>query len=87
MTRRLHVALHKSTSAVSALRPKSAYIPFGGGTRTCIGKHLALMEARLILATMAKHVELSLVPGHQVVKDPTVTLAPRFGMQMRVRRL
>ncbi len=70
-----------------AARPKMAYLPFGGGTRTCVGKHLALMEARLILSTLAQHVELSLVAGHEVVKDPTVTLAPKHGMRMRVRRL
>lgn len=74
------------TPEAVAERPKSAYIPFGAGTRTCIGKHLALMEARLILATVFQEVELSLVPGHRVVKEPTVTLAPKFGMKMRVRR-
>jgi cytochrome P450 len=70
-----------------AARPKSSYVPFGGGTRTCVGKHLALMEARLILASVLQHVELDLAPGQIVAKDPTVTLAPKHGMRMTVRRL
>ncbi|HRE49358.1 MAG TPA: cytochrome P450 [Aggregatilineales bacterium] len=35
--------------------PKGVYFPFGMGGRVCIGNGFALMEAQLILATLARH--------------------------------
>jgi cytochrome P450 len=64
--------------------PKFAYFPFGGGPRGCIGQSFALMEAVLILATIAQRFRLTLAPGHRVEPWPTMTLRPRYGMRMLV---
>jgi cytochrome P450 len=61
-------------------RPRFAYFPFGGGQRLCIGSHLAMMEAQLILATLAQRYSVSLVPGHPVELGPLVTLRPKHGI-------
>ncbi|MCC7537221.1 MAG: cytochrome P450 [Deltaproteobacteria bacterium] len=66
--------------------PKLAYAPFGGGPRACIGKSFAMMESRLLLATIARRFRLELVPGHRVAIKPRVTLNPRYGMRMIARR-
>jgi cytochrome P450 len=66
-------------------RPRFAYFPFGGGARQCIGNHFALMEAQLVLATLAQRFTFDLVPGHPVEPDPTFTLRPRHGMLMTIR--
>lgn len=66
--------------------PPFAYYPFGGGARQCIGSHFALMEAQVILATLAQRFDLELEPGQTVLPDATFTLRPRQGIRMRIRR-
>jgi len=66
--------------------PKFAYFPFGGGPRLCIGASFAIMEANLLLATIAQRFQLRLVPGHPVDTLPSITLRPRHGMRMSLSR-
>ena len=70
----------------SANRPKFVYIPFGAGPRQCIGNHFALLEAHLIVATLAQRYRLRLVPGQRIEPWPLITLRPRFGMSMTIER-
>ena len=64
--------------------PKNVYFPFGGGPRICIGNHFAVMEAVLVLATLARRVRLARVPGRDVTLMPSITLRPRNGVSLRV---
>ncbi len=66
-------------------RHRFAYFPFGGGPRICIGSNFAMLEAQLLLATIAQHYELDLVPGHPVELEPLVTLRPKYGIMMTPR--
>ena len=66
----------------NADRPRFVYLPFGAGPRQCIGNQFALLEAQLIVATLAQIYRLRLVPGHRVEPWPLITLRPRFGMPM-----
>ncbi len=67
-------------------RHRSAYLPFGGGRRICIGTSFALMEATLITAMMSQRFVYDLVPGHPVEPEATLTLRPRRGIRMVARR-
>ena len=74
------------SSERSADRPKFVYLPFGAGPRQCIGNHFALIEAHLIVATLAQRYRLHLVPRHKVEPWALITLRPRFGMPMMIER-
>ncbi|MCE7982242.1 MAG: cytochrome P450 [Caldilinea sp. CFX5] len=67
--------------------PKYAYFPFGGGPRLCIGQQFAQMEAALMLATIVQRFDLTLVRGQKIVPQPSITMRPRYGLKMRVKRL
>ena len=61
--------------------PRFAYFPFGGGPRQCIGNSFALMEATLILATIAQKFRFKLVEGHPVKPLASITLRPQPGIR------
>ena len=56
--------------------PRGAFIPFGLGGRKCIGASFAMLEATLVLATIARRVRLEVAPG-DVGVQPAITLRPR----------
>jgi cytochrome P450 len=64
--------------------PRFAYFPFGGGPRQCIGNAFALMEAVLVLATIAQRFRLMLEPGQPVTPAPYISLRPEPGPRMRL---
>lgn len=67
-------------------RHKFAYYPFGGGSRICIGNQFALMEATLVLSTLAQRFHLEPAGDKPVEVDPTFTLRPKNGLPMRLVR-
>ena len=67
--------------------PRYAYIPFGLGPRSCIGGGFAKMEAALVLATLLQHVSIQCVPGFQLALKPVITLRPKAGLPVIVRRV
>jgi cytochrome P450 len=60
--------------------PRSAYFPFGGGQRVCIGAPFAMMEAILVLVTIVRRFRFALLPGRRVVPHPSLSLRPKDGV-------
>lgn len=71
---------------IEITRPKFAYFPFGAGTRVCIGKHFAWMEAMLVLSTLAQRWRVRYERTEAPVPEPLLTLRPKGGMPMRIER-
>lgn len=65
-------------------RDAYAYIPFGAGPRFCVGNTLGLMEATVVLATVARDLRLRTLPGYEAVAEPMLTLRARGGLPMTV---
>lgn len=63
-----------------------AYLPFGVGPRICIGATFALQEASIVIGTIMRHFTLELVPGFTPWPVQKVTLRPKSGLPMIVRR-
>ena len=65
-------------------RPLSAYLPFGGGPRICIGEHFALLEARIVLAVVTRD-WLVQPTGRRLPRyRPRITLGPKGGLPVVV---
>lgn len=67
-------------------QPKGAWFPFAYGTRRCIGDQFAWTEGTLVLATLSRRWEFSLIPGTSVKPDPKITLRPDGPIPMVVHR-
>lgn len=65
--------------------PKYSYYPFGGGPRICIGNSFAMLEALLIVATVAQKFRFDRAAEPDVVPWPSITLRPRHGIHMVLR--
>jgi cytochrome P450 len=67
-------------------RPRSAYLPFGGGRRICIGQSFALMEMVLMASIMSQRFTFDVLPDHPVELEATLTLRPKRGVHVIARR-
>jgi cytochrome P450 len=60
--------------------PKGAYVPFGGGSRTCIGMRFGQAEVRAIAALLAARLRLAVPPDYRLRIRQMPTIGPRDGL-------
>ena len=68
-----------------AALPKGAYVPFGGGSRTCIGMRFGQMEVKAVATLLLQRFRCELLPGRTMTVRQMPTLSPRGGLEMTVR--
>lgn len=59
---------------------QSSYSPFSLGPRSCIGKTLAQVEAKVLMARVLREFKCELLPGQTAAEEENVTLRPRDGV-------
>ncbi|MCW2985320.1 MAG: cytochrome [Conexibacter sp.] len=65
--------------------PKGAYVPFGGGSRTCIGMRFGQAEIDVIATKILSRFRLDVQPGYQLAVRQSPTIGPRDGLPVTVR--
>jgi cytochrome P450 len=68
-----------------AALPKGAYIPFGGGSRICIGKRFGQTVVRTVATLLLQRFSPGLPPGHELRLALEPTLSPRGGLPLTLR--
>ena len=69
-------------------RPAYSYLPFGVGTRACIGRQFALHEAVLVLARLLHRFDFAADPAYDLRVTERLTLMPKgFRLTVRERSL
>jgi cytochrome P450 len=67
-----------------AALPRGAYIPFGGGSRTCIGMRFGQLESRAIATLILSRFSLSLPDDFRLTIRQMPTISPAQGLPMLV---
>jgi cytochrome P450 len=67
-----------------AVLPKGAYVPFGGGSRTCIGMRFGQLEIKTIAALVLQRFKLELSSDYELAIRMMPTLSPKKGLPVRV---
>ncbi len=67
--------------------PRGAYVPFGGGSRICIGKRFGQTEVKLVAAMALQRLRFERLPGRTMTIRQMPTLSPDGGLQMRIHQV
>jgi cytochrome P450 len=63
-----------------AALPKGAYVPFGAGSRTCIGMRFGQLEVRTIASLILAHFTPTLAAGFTLQIRQMPTISPKHGL-------
>ena len=61
-------------------------MPFGAGSRICIGMRFGQLEVKAIAAALVRHFHFELEPGYELRVRQMPTIGPKHGRPVGLRR-
>jgi cytochrome P450 len=68
-----------------AALPKGAYVPFGAGSRTCIGMRFGQLEIKTVATLVLQRFRPAVPAAHSLHVRQMPTLSPEGGLPMALR--
>ncbi|CAI0383061.1 unnamed protein product [Linum tenue] len=65
----------------------ASFFPFGIGPRICVGQNLAIVEAKIVLATIVRNYSFVLSPTYVHAPMLLLSLQPQYGAQIMLRKI
>ncbi|CAH8313175.1 unnamed protein product [Eruca vesicaria subsp. sativa] len=66
--------------------PSSKYLVFNAGPRTCMGKHLALLQMKMVAVEIIQNYDFKVVEGQKIDPVPSVILRIKHGLKVTVSK-
>lgn len=70
----------------SSCKYPHVYMPFGAGSRICLGQNFAMAELRILLSLILSNFSFSMSPKYQHSPILKVIMEPEFGMNLIIRK-
>ena len=61
-------------------------LPFSAGPRSCIGQNFAMLEAKVILASILQRFNIELVPGQKIEPSVMITVRVKGGLMIKLSK-
>ncbi|RID44863.1 hypothetical protein BRARA_I01628 [Brassica rapa] len=66
--------------------PSSKYLVFNAGPRTCLGKHLALLQMKMVAMEIIQKYDFKVVEGQKIEPVPSIILRMKHGLKVTVSK-
>ncbi|ESQ29659.1 hypothetical protein EUTSA_v10023421mg [Eutrema salsugineum] len=66
--------------------PSHKYMAFNSGPRLCLGKHLALLQMKIVALEIIKNYDFKVIDGHKIEAVPSIVLRIKDGLKVTVTK-